>query len=351
MLRAPMGSLQAFPCSEQVEWRNGIDAMKYYDGFIDAVGNTPLIRLNGVSEETGCNILGKAEFLNPGGSVKDRAAKFIIESAEASGALVPGGIVVEGTAGNTGIGLAHVCNVRGYRCIIVIPETQSPEKLDLLRALGAEVRAVPAAPYKDANNFQKLAGRLADETDNAIWANQFDNLANCEAHLQTTGPEIWRDTDGEVDAFVSTAGTGGTIAGASVYLKSKNPKIITMLADPTGTATWNYVKHGEVKVVGGGSIAEGIGSTRITANFDSAQIDDAEMIPDQECVDTVYRLLREDGLFLGGSSGINVAAAVRLARTLGSGHTIVTLLCDGGARYQSRLFNREWLIEKGLSQP
>jgi cysteine synthase A len=325
--------------------------MKYYNGFIDAVGNTPLIRLNSVSEETGCEIFGKAEFLNPSGSVKDRAAKSIVLAAEAAGELSPGGTVVEGTAGNTGIGLAHVCNARGYRCIIVIPETQSPEKLDLLRALGAEVRPVPAAPYKDPNNFQKLAGRLADEMDNTIWANQFDNLANREAHLTTTGPEIWRDTEGKVDAFVSTAGTGGTISGTSTYLKSKNPKIITMLADPTGTATWNYVKHGEAKVVGGGSIAEGIGSTRITANFDGAPIDDAEMIPDQECVDTVYRLLREDGLFLGGSSGINVAAAVRLAKALGPGHSIVTLLCDSGARYQSRLYNREWLEGKGLQVP
>ena len=291
--------------------------MKYFKGFIDAIGNTPLIRLSGVSEETGCEILGKAEFLNPSGSVKDRAAKFIVLAAEAAGELEPGGTIVEGTAGNTGIGLAHVCNARGYRCIIVIPETQSPEKLDLLRALGAEVRAVPAAPYKDPNNFQKLAGRLAAEMDNTIWANQFDNLANREAHLTTTGPEIWRDTDGKIDAFVSTAGTGGTISGVSIYLKSKNPKVVTMLADPTGTATWNYVKHGEAKVVGGGSIAEGIGSTRITANFEGAPIDDAEMIPDQECVDMVYRLLHEDGLFLGGSSGINVAAAARLAKSLG----------------------------------
>lgn len=325
--------------------------MKYHDGFVDSVGNTPLIRLKGVSEQTGCEIFGKAEFLNPSGSVKDRAAKFIILAAESSGELGPGGCVVEGTAGNTGIGLAHLCNARGYRCIIVIPDTQSPEKLDLLRALGAEVRPVPAVPYKDPNNFQKLAGRLADEMDNTIWANQFDNLANREAHLQTTGPEIWRDTDGKIDAFVSTSGTGGTIAGTSIFLKSKNPKILTVLADPTGTATWHYVKHGEVKVVGDGSIAEGIGSTRITANFDSALIDDAEMIPDQECVNTVYRLLYEDGLFLGGSSGINVAAAIRVAKTLGPGHIIVTLLCDGGARYQSRLFNREWLEEKGLNQP
>ena len=325
--------------------------MKYYDSFVDAIGNTPLIRLKGVSEETGCDILGKAEFLNPSGSVKDRAAKYIILAAESSGELGPGGRVVEGTAGNTGIGLAHVCNARGYDCIIVIPETQSPEKLDLLRALGAEVRPVPAVPYKDPNNFQKMAGRIAAEMDNTIWANQFDNLANREAHLQTTGPEIWRDTEGKIDAFVSTSGTGGTIGGTSIFLKSKNPHVLTVLADPTGTATWHYVKYGETKVVGGGSIAEGIGSTRITANFAGAPIDDAEMIPDQECVDTVYRLLHEDGLFLGGSSGINVAAALRVAKTLGPGRTIVTLLCDSGARYQSRLFNREWLAEKGLNQP
>ena len=325
--------------------------MNYKDGFMGSVGNTPLIRLKGVSEETGCEIFGKAEFLNPSGSVKDRAAKGIVLAAEASGDIGPGGTVVEGTAGNTGIGLAHVCNARGYRCIIVIPETQSPEKLDLLRALGAEVRPVPAVPYKDPNNFQKIAGRLANEMDNTIWANEFDNLANREIHLQTTGPEIWRDTDGTIDAFVSTSGTGGTIAGASTFLKSKNPKVLTVLADPTGTATWHYVKHGEVKVVGGGSIREGIGSTRITANFEGAPIDDAEMIPDQECVDMVYRLLYEEGLFLGGSSGINVAAAVRVATELGPNHTIVTILCDSGSRYQSRLFNPDWLREKDLETP
>lgn len=325
--------------------------LKYYKDFVDAVGNTPLIRLRGPSEETGCEILGKAEFLNPSGSVKDRAAKSIVLAAEASGALRPGGTVIEGTAGNTGIGLAHVCNARGYRCVIVIPETQSPEKLDLLRALGAEVRPVPAVPYKDPNNFQKIAGRLAGETDNAIWANQFDNLANRQVHLETTGPEIWRDTDGKVDAFVSTSGTGGTLAGTSLYLKSKNTKIVTVLADPTGTATWHYVKYGEPKVVGGSSISEGIGSTRVTANFEGAPIDDAEMIPDQECVEYVYRLLFEEGLFLGGSSGINVAAAVRVAKNLGPGHLVVTVLCDTGGRYQSRLYNREWLQEKGLRPP
>ena len=325
--------------------------MRYYRDFVDAVGNTPLIRLTGPSDATGCTILGKAEFLNPSGSVKDRAAKAIVLAAEASGALAPGGTVVEGTAGNTGIGLAHVCNARGYRCVIVIPETQSPEKLDLLRALGAEVRPVPAVPYKDPNNFQKLAGRLADELENAIWANQFDNLANREAHLATTGPEIWRDTDGKVDAFVSTSGTGGTLAGTSTFLKSKNPQIVTVLADPTGTATWHYVKHGEAKVVGGGSISEGIGSTRITANFEGAPIDDAEMISDQECVDTVYRMLYEEGLFLGGSSGINVAAAIRVAKNLGPGHVIVTVLCDSGGRYQSRLYNAAWLKQKDLQPP
>ena len=325
--------------------------MRYFEDFVDAVGNTPLIRLRGPSEETGCEILGKAEFLNPSGSVKDRAAKSIVLAAERDGRLRPGGTVVEGTAGNTGIGLAHVCNARGYRCVIVIPETQSPEKLDLLRALGAEVRPVPAVPYKDPNNFQKLAGRLAAEMDNAIWANQFDNLANRQAHFETTGPEIWRDTDGRVDAFVSTSGTGGTLAGTSLFLKSKNPAIVTVLADPTGTATWYYVKHGEAKVIGGPSISEGIGSTRITANFEGAPIDDAEMVADHECVEQVYRLLFDEGLFLGGSSGINVAAAIRVAKNLGPGHVIVTVLCDSGGRYQSRLYNREWLAGKGLPPP
>ena len=325
--------------------------MNYNDGFIASIGNTPLIRLKGVSEETGCEILGKAEFMSPSGSVKDRAARAIVLAAEESGELEAGGTVVEGTAGNTGIGLAHVCNARGYRCIIVIPDTQSPEKLELLRALGAEVRPVPAVPYKDPKNFQKIAGRLASEMNNTIWANQFDNLANREAHLETTGPEIWRDTDGKINAFVSSSGTGGTIGGVSTFLKSKNPQVLTVLADPTGTATWHYVKYGEAKVVGGASISEGIGSTRITANFEGAPIDDAEMIPDQECVDMVYRLLYEEGLFLGGSSGINVAAAVRVAKALGPKHIIVTILCDSGSRYQSRLFNPDWLSEKGLQTP
>lgn len=325
--------------------------MKPNNDLVEAIGNTPLIRLNKLSEETGCEMFGKAEFMNPGGSVKDRAARAIVLAAERDGSLQSGGTVVEGTAGNTGIGLAHVCNARGYKLIIVIPETQSPEKLDLLRALGAEVRAVPAKPYADENNFQKIAGRLADELPNAIWANQFDNLANRQTHYETTGPEIWRDTGGNIDAFVTAAGTGGTIGGVSRYLHEKNPRIETVLADPTGTGTWNYVKAGEVKVVGGGSISEGIGSTRITANFDGSPVIDAEMIPDQECLDMVYRLLYEEGLFLGSSAGINVAGAVRVARRLGPGHTIVTLLCDGGGRYQSRLFNRSWLASKGLTAP
>lgn len=325
--------------------------MSIKSDFLDAVGNTPLIRLNGLSRETGCEILGKAEFMNPGGSVKDRAACAMVRAAEAEGRLKPGGTVVEGTAGNTGIGLAHVCQALGYRLIIVIPETQSPEKLDLLRALGAEVRAVPAVPYANDNNFQKLAGRLASELPNAIWANQFDNLANRQAHYDTTGPEIWRDTEGKIDAFVSAAGTGGTLGGVSRYLKEQNPQVRTVLADPTGTGTWHYVRHGEVKVVGPGSISEGIGSTRITDNFAGSPIDNAWMIGDQECVDMVYRLLREEGLFVGGSAGINVAGALRTAREMGPGHVIVTLLCDTGNRYQSRLFNPDWLAGRGLSVP
>lgn len=321
------------------------------NGFLDTVGNTPLLRLDSFSEATGCEILGKAEFLNPGGSVKDRAAKGIIDEAESRGLIKPGGTVVEGTAGNTGIGLAHVCNVRGYRCIIVIPETQSPEKLDLLRSLGAEVKAVPAVPYKDPNNFQKIAGRMAQELDGAIWANQFDNLANRDAHFATTGPEIWSQCDGKIDAFVCASGTGGTISGVSSFLKSRDKNVQIVLADPTGTGTWHFVKHGEAKVVGSGSISEGIGNTRITDNFAAADVDDAEMVPDQECVDAVYQMLYRDGLFLGSSSGINVAAAVRVAKRLGPGHRVVTILCDGGGRYQSRLFNPEWLAEKGLNAP
>lgn len=321
--------------------------MDIKNGFVGTVGNTPLIRLNSFSEETGCEILGKAEFLNPGGSVKDRAALYIIQEAEEKGLLKPGGTVVEGTAGNTGIGLAHICNAKGYKCLIVIPDTQSQEKMDALRTLGASVRPVPAVPYTNPDNYVKLSGRLAQEMENAIWANQFDNLANRRSHYQTTGPEIWQQTDGKVDAWVTATGTGGTLAGVAMYLKEKNPAIKTVLADPMGSALYSYIKTGETKSEGS-SITEGIGNSRVTANMEGAPIDDAIKIDDAECVRVVYRLLKEEGLFVGGSTGINVAAAVALARQMGPGHTITTILCDSGARYQSRLFNREWLQTKGL---
>jgi cysteine synthase len=324
--------------------------MDIKDGFVPSIGNTPLIRLRSFSEATGCEILGKAEFLNPGGSVKDRAALYIIEDAEAKGLLKPGGTVVEGTAGNTGIGLAHICNAKGYKCLIVIPETQSQEKIDLLRTLGADVKTVPAVPYKDPGNYVKVSGRLAAELDNAIWANQFDNLANRQAHYETTGPEIWQQTEGSVDAWVAATGTGGTYAGVALYLKEKNPEIQVVLADPMGSALYSYAKTGELKSEGS-SITEGIGNSRLTANMENVPIDDAIQIDDPECLCTVYQLLHQDGLFMGGSVGINVAAAVRLAQKLGPGHTIVTVLCDGGARYQSRLFNPDWLASKGLSAP
>ncbi|MFM7426159.1 MAG: cysteine synthase A [Elainella sp.] len=321
--------------------------MDIKNGFLSAVGNTPLIRLNSFSEETGCEILGKAEFLNPGGSVKDRAALYIIQDAEAKGLLKPGGTVVEGTAGNTGIGLAHICNAKGYKCLIIIPDTQSQEKIDLLRTLGAEVRPVPAVPYRDPNNYVKLSGRIAAELDNAIWANQFDNLANRQSHYETTGPEIWQQTDGKIDAWVAATGTGGTYAGVSLFLKEKNPEVRCVLADPMGSGLYSYAKTGQITIEGS-SITEGIGNSRVTANMENVPIDDAIQIDDREALRVVYQLLYEDGLFMGGSVGINVGAAVALAKQLGPGHTIVTVLCDGGARYQSRLFNRDWLASKDL---
>jgi cysteine synthase A len=321
--------------------------MEVRDGFAGTIGHTPLIRLAGLSAETGCDIYGKAEFLNPGGSVKDRAALYIIRDAERRGLLMPGGTVIEGTAGNTGIGLAHLCAARGYRCIVVIPDTQSPEKMERLRMLGAEVRAVPAKPYADPDNYQKIAGRLADQTDNAIWANQFDNLANRQAHYETTGPEIWHATGGHIDAFTCSTGTGGSLAGIARCLKEHKPGVRIVLADPHGSALYNFVKHRELKAEGS-SITEGIGTSRVTANLQDTPIDDAVRIDDQTCVDMVYRLLREEGLFLGGSSGINVGAAVALAREMGPGHTIVTLLCDRGDLYMARLFNEAWLEGKGL---
>lgn len=322
--------------------------MDIKNGFIGAVGNTPLIRLDSFSEETGCEILGKAEFLNPGGSVKDRAALYIIKEAEEKGLLKPGGTVVEGTAGNTGIGLAHICNAKGYKCLIIIPDTQSQEKMDALRTLGAEVRPVPAVPYKDPNNYVRLSGTIASEMENAIWANQFDNLANRRAHYETTAKEIWEQTNGKIDAFTCATGTGGTYAGVSMFLKDQNPNVKTILADPMGSGLYSYAKTGEIQIEGS-SITEGIGNSRVTANMEGAPIDDAIQIDDKEAIRVIYQLLRKDGLFMGGSVGINVGAAVAIAKKLGPGHTIVTILCDGGSRYQSRLYNQEWLASKGLS--
>lgn len=321
--------------------------MDIKNGFVDTIGHTPLIRLNSFSDETGCEILGKAEFLNPGGSVKDRAALYIIEDAEKKGLLKPGGTVVEGTAGNTGIGLAHICNAKGYKCLIVIPDTQSQEKIDTLRTLGAQVRTVAAVPYSDPNNYVKLSGRIAQETENAIWANQFDNLANRQAHYETTGPEIWQQTDGKIDAWVAATGTGGTFAGVSLFLKEKNPQIKSIVADPMGSVLYSYVKTGEL-IKEGNSITEGIGQGRITDNMKNVPIDDAIRIDDHQALKVIYQLLRKDGLFMGGSVGINVGAAVALAKEMGPGHTIVTVLCDSGSRYQSRLFNQDWLASKSL---
>ncbi len=332
-----------------------LPAMDIRTDSIDAIGRTPLIRLKAASELTGCTILGKAEFLNPGGSVKDRAALFIIKDAEERGLLKPGGVIVEGTAGNTGIGIALVANARGYRSVIVIPNTQSQEKKEMLRLCGADLREVPAVPYANPNNYVKVSGRLAEEIGKkepagAIWANQFDNVANRRAHLETTGPEIWEQTDGKIDGFVSAVGTGGTLAGMSLFLKQKNPKIRIALADPMGAALYSYYKTGQLKSEGS-SITEGIGQGRITKNLEGIVVDDAFQIPDSEAVPIIFDLLKNEGLFLGGSTGINVAGAIRLARQLGPGHTIVTLLCDGGQRYASKLFNPEFLRSKNLPVP
>jgi cysteine synthase A len=325
--------------------------MPILKGLTGSIGNTPLIRIDSLSEETGCEILGKAEFMNPGGSVKDRAALWMIEAAEASGALKKGGTVVEGTAGNTGIGLAHVCNSRDYKTIIYMPDNQSAEKVNLLKTLGAEVRVVPTVPYANEDNFQKQAGRFAATLDNAIWANQFDNTANALSHYESTGPEIWAQTDGKVDVFTCAVGTGGTLAGTSTYLKEQNPNMQIILADPMGSALFNWVSTGEATMTPGPSITEGIGNSRITENLKQAVIDSAVQVTDQEMVDMVYRLLREDGWFFGSSSGINLGAAVRAAKSLGPGHTIVTILCDDGGKYQSRLYNDEFLAQQGLSSP
>jgi cysteine synthase A len=329
--------------------------MQVRDGIVEAIGHTPLIRLKRASEMTGCAILGKAEFMNPGQSVKDRAALFIIKDAVRKGQLRPGGVIVEGTAGNTGIGLALVGNAMGFRSVIVIPDTQSQEKKDTLRLAGAELVEVPAVPYSNPNNYVKLSGRLAAdlarrEPNGAIWANQFDNVANREGHIETTGPEIWEQTGGKVDGFTCAVGTGGTLAGIAIALKARNKNVRIALADPMGAALYSFYTTGVLKSEGS-SITEGIGQGRITKNLEDAPIDVAYQIPDAEAVPIIFDLLEHEGLCLGGSSGINVAGAIRLARELGPGHTIVTILADYGTRYQSKLFNPEFLRSKNLPVP
>ena len=325
------------------------------DSLTDCIGKTPLMRLNYVSDQTGCEILGKAEFMNPGGSVKDRAALGIVRDAEKRGQLNPGGIVVEGTAGNTGIGLAVVGNSLGYETVIVMPDNQSKDKIDTLKSYGAEVRLVPAVPLKDPNHFTHQSKRLAEKLNEtsqngAIWANQFNNTANRNFHAETTGPEIWEQTQTSVDAFICSVGTGGTLAGITQALKARKPEITIGLADPTGSALYNYYKNGELKAEGT-SISEGIGNSRITENLEGTPIDVPYQIPDEESVPLVYDMIRREGLSLGASSGVNVAGAIRLAKELGPGHVIVTLLCDSAMRYRQRLFNREYLAERGLELP
>jgi len=332
-----------------------LTTMQFSNGIIEAIGNTPLIKLKRVSEATGCTILGKAEFMNPGQSVKDRAALFIIEDAVKKGELRPGGVIVEGTAGNTGIGLTLVGNAMGFRSVIIIPETQSQEKKDTLRLCGAELIEVPAVPYSNPNNYVKVSGRLAarlakTENNGAIWANQFDNVANRQGHIDTTGPEIWRQTDGKVDGFSCSVGTGGTLAGVAMALKARNKNIRIALADPMGAALYSYYTTGTLKSHGS-SITEGIGQGRITKNLEDAPIDVAYQIPDAEAVPIIFDLLEHEGLCLGGSSGINVAGAVCLAKELGPGHIVVTVLADYGTRYQSKLFNPQFLREKNLPVP
>ncbi|MGH6828251.1 MAG: cysteine synthase A [Rhizomicrobium sp.] len=324
-------------------------------GILEAIGNTPLIRLRRASRETGCEILGKAEFLNPGQSVKDRAALFIVRDAIAGGTLKPGGTIVEGTAGNTGIGLALVANALGFKTVIVIPNTQSQEKKDALRLMGAELLEVPPAPYRDPNNYVRLSGRLAEELAasekaGAIWANQFDNVANRQAHIETTGPEIWRQTGGRIDGFICAVGTGGSLAGTAIALKEKKPDVRIAAADPLGAAIYSWIKTGKL-AMHGSSVTEGIGQSRVTLNLEGAPIDDAFEISDDEALLAIFDLAEHEGLCLGGSSGINVAGAIRMARDMGPGHTIVTMLCDCGSRYQGKLFNPEFLKERGLPVP
>lgn len=329
--------------------------MDIRDGFIGSIGNTPLIKLKKASELTGCTILGKAEFLNPGGSVKDRAALAIIRDAEARGALKPGGVIVEGTAGNTGIGISLVGNALGYRSVIIMPETQSQEKKDMLRLCGADLRLVPAVPYKDPNNYVRLSGRVAEELaatepNGAIWANQFDNVANRQGHFETTGPEIWEQTDGKVDGFICSVGSGGTLGGVGLALKERNAAVRIGLADPMGSAIYSHYAHGELKSEGS-SISEGIGQGRITKNLEGAPMDDWFQITDEEALPVIFDMLQHEGLCMGGSTGINVVGAIKLAEKMGPGHTIVTVLCDWGHRYQSKIFSPEFLREKNLPVP
>jgi len=328
---------------------------KIFNNFVEGIGNTPLIRLNGPSKKTGCNIFGKAEYLNPGGSVKDRAALAIIKDAEEKKLLKKGGIIVEGTAGNTGIGLTLIANSKGYKSIIVMPETQTKEKIDKLRSIGADLKLVPAKPYKDPDNYVKYSSRLANEifkknNGNTIWANQFDNTVNYLGHYKTTGQEIWDQTNGKIDGFTCSSGTGGTIAGVGKYLKEKNNNIKIYLADPKGSALYNYIKYNELKSEGN-SITEGIGSSRITANFKEAPIDNAFSIDDIEALNVIYELIENEGLSLGISTGVNVAGAIKLAKELGPNKTVVTILCDKSDNYHSKLFNKEFLIEKNLPIP
>ena len=326
-----------------------------YSGFMEAIGNTPLIRLNKISDLTGCEIYGKAEFMNPGGSVKDRAALGIIQHAEKNGLLKPGGMIVEGTAGNTGISLAMCGNARGYKSVVVMPETQSQEKKDMLRLLGVDLRLVPAVPYKDPNNYVRYSETLANELaashpEGVIWANQFDNTANAEGHYTSTGPEIWEQTGGKIDGFTCAVGSGGTISGVGRYLKDQNPDITIALSDPEGSALFHYYEHGELKAEGG-SVSEGIGQGRITANLEEAPITAQYRISDHDALPLIYDLLQDEGLLLGGSSAINVAGAMQMARDMGPGHTIVTILCDSGQRYQSKIWNPEFLKSKDLPVP
>ncbi|KAJ1822468.1 Cysteine synthase 1 [Coemansia sp. RSA 2671] len=329
-----------------------VTATKPTDGLVGAIGNTPLIRIGSLSKETGCEILGKAEFMNPGGSVKDRAALFVVEDAERKGLIKPGGTVVEGTAGNTGIGLAHVCRAKGYKCVIYMPNTQSQEKIDLLKMLGADVRPVPAVAFENPDNYNHQAKRFAESIDNAVWTNQFDNTANRQAHIETTGPEIWAQTGGRVDGFTCATGTAGTFAGVTRYLKDMSDgRVQSFAADPPGSIIYSYIKSsGKEMIRGGSSITEGIGQGRITANLqpDLHLVDDALKIEDADTIAMLYRLLDEEGIYLGASSALNVVAAYQMAKILGPGKTVVTMLCDGAYRYQSRLFSRKWLESKGL---